>query len=137
MFEGVSGMREAYFYHIEELHNSELLGLYGTAVEVIPELDKVFHEWNEYNAVHEIHTRALVPDHPSLALYRALDKAHKRTVRLMPYEEYSSDISMEITRDFVRINMFSVLQSLIIESRQVSLVWKQLFDMLWHGAARG
>jgi hypothetical protein len=132
LFEGERGVHESLFYRIDELHGSEVLGFYGTALDISNSLHKTAIAWNTYNTQHDIQTRAVVPNHASLKQWRELDKEHHREVRVVPYDQYSADTSMEITPYFTRITMWDVEQSLIIESEKVARAWRSIFEMVWN-----
>ncbi len=131
VFEGTHGLEQAYYHRVDELHDSELLGFYGSARDINPDIENIVLEINSYWARHNIKTRAIVPRHSSLAKYRARDKEHKREVKIVPYSKYPSDVSIEITPLFVRMVMFKDAQCLIIENEKIVTVMRHIFEMVW------
>jgi hypothetical protein len=130
-FEGVEGMRQAYGYRHEELAGSEFVGFYGSAIRLDASLENIIAEWNAENTRMHITSRTLVPNDPSLRTFRALDKKHLRSVKKIPADEYTSELSIEITSLFVRISLYGEKQSIILEGSSVVLTFRQIFEMLW------
>lgn len=131
-FEGTMGIKQGLSYRLNELGGKEIVAFYGAAQKVTPELNEVFLNWNTELASRDITTRAIVPDHPSLVQYRKLDKAHNRVVKIVPYEQYTADMSIDATPQFVRLQVFgAVPQCVIIESAAVAKTFRQIFEMLW------
>ena len=131
-FDGVEEIKKGMQYRLKEMAKKEIVGFYGATQHVSPELDAVFIEWNKNIASESITTRAIAPDHPSLKQYRRLDKEHNRVVKIIPYQQYTSDISVDITPFFVRLIIFSTNpQCVIIESKTVAQTFRQIFEMVW------
>lgn len=132
-FEGIEGMRQSYLYRQSELADTEFVGFYGSAKYLDSSLEKIFYDWNDENARLRIVSRTFVPDDTSLEDFRRHDVQHLRTVKKMPTSEYSSAISVEITKFFVRISLYNTpeKQSIIIDSQSVALTFRQIFEMLW------
>lgn len=130
-FEGLPGVRQAYWHRMKELENTEFVGFYGAAQEIGKPLLDVMHEWNLTNRDLHIRSRAIVPKHPSLAQFRRLDKRHFRAVKIVPMEAYTSHMSMEITDLFVRVTMFREMQCVILDNPSLAKTFRQIFEMLW------
>lgn len=54
-----------------------------------------------------------------------------RTMKIVPYEEYSANISIDIGDTFVRTLSFRDLQGVIMENADVARTMRQIFEMLW------
>src|SRR3989344_3552473 len=61
-FEGLHGIREAFWYKFNELKSSEIVAFFGSAEDASPELIKLFHEWNEAIKDAGIKLRSIVPN---------------------------------------------------------------------------
>ncbi len=131
-FEGEEGIRKGLWYRLKEISNEEIVAFYGAAEKIPSELDELFQEWNRTLVVRKITVKAIAPDHPSLKKYRQLDTTQGRTVKTVPYKEYTADMSVDITPLFVRLIIFGAKpQCLIIESRAVAQTFRQIFEMVW------
>ena len=131
LYEGIEGMKSAYNVRRDELHDTEYVGFFGYVPKLDPEMREFILEWNEENARRGVRSRALVPEHPSLKEFRALDAAHAREVKVIKKESYPSNISIEVYDDFVRIVLFEARSSLVIESKPLAVALKSVFEMVW------
>ncbi len=130
-FEGHEGMRQAYVYRQAELAGSDFVGFYGSAIHLEIPLEKIIYDWNHENVRLGISSRTLVPNDPTLREFRKHDARHLRAVKKLPVDEYSSALSIEITRLFVRISLYSEKQSIILDSPDVAQTFRQIFELLW------
>jgi sugar-specific transcriptional regulator TrmB len=130
-FEGVAGLRQSLWYKMDELSDTEYVAFFASAVDASNDLIELFHEWNNEVTKRGISARAVVPDHPSLDEFRALDVEHNRKVKVVPYDTYSANISIDANNQFVRIQMFKEKQAVIIDNPSVARTVKQIFEMVW------
>lgn len=131
-FEGEAEIEKALNYKIEDLSNKDIVAFYGAAHNISPQMNDIFMSWNKQLSTQNTNTRAIVPNHPSLKRYRDQDKNHKRIVKKVPYKDYSSEMSVDISVTFVRIITFSDQpQCVIIDSESVAKVFRQIFELLW------
>ncbi|MEK7855938.1 MAG: hypothetical protein AAB288_07605 [Acidobacteriota bacterium] len=76
--------------------------------------------------------RGIVPDHPSLKVWREeRDQKYGHMVKIVPFEAYSATNSIDVGDTFVRIIGFRDLQAVIIDNPDVALSVRQIFEMLW------
>ena len=130
-FEGIHGVKEALWYKLEKLKNSQILAFFGSAEDASPDLIKIFHEWNDTIANAGIKLRSIVPDAKYLKEFRDMDKSHGFQPKIMPSADYTSKTSIEITDYFIRIIMFREQQAVIIENPVVAKAMKEIFEMVW------
>lgn len=130
-YEGGKGVQDAYNYRIQELEGKEAVAFYASTVDINPSLNTFLLAWNKKAAALNISTRAIVPDHPSLKEYRKRDAEHGRTVKIVPYSQYSSSISIDANEFFTRIVMFGNEKAIVIDDPKVSKTVQQIFEMLW------
>ena len=131
-FEGISGMKKAYAYRVDQYKNIEHLSYFASAEEISKELEVILLDWSKSLADRGVSSRAIAPDHPSLSKWRDKDIEFKRTVRVVPTEEYSAKSSIDIFPDFVRISLFGRLQCTIIEDKEFADAYRQIFEMNWN-----
>ncbi len=102
-FDGTEGFKRGLEYRLPELEGKEL----------------------------QIPVRGIVPKHPSLKKARAQDKAFNRTIKVVPFEEYSSKISLYSIADLVYIADYENQQVMVLENAEVSQTVRQIFEMVW------
>jgi HTH-type transcriptional regulator, sugar sensing transcriptional regulator len=134
-FEGMAGMRKAYWYRMDELKNVESVAFFASAEDISPALDRLLVEWSEESVKMNIATRAIVPDSPTLKKWRERDRDLNREVRVIPPSKYSAKSAIEVFPEFVRISMFGDLQCTIIEDPEFARAFRQIFEMSWGSAA--
>lgn len=130
-FEGMRGIKNLLDYGLERVENAEMVGYYAHTEHTSPEMNDLFSKYNDKLRKRNIRIRGLVPDHPSLENYRKCDDVFGRTMKVIPLNEYSSDVSVDIGPNFVRVLLLNDLQGVVIEHRGLSLALKQIFEMLW------
>lgn len=130
-YEGLSGAREMLWYHLKEMKGKELVGFYGAEPDSSAELTDVFHQYNDQLRRHAVTVRGIVPEHPTLKNWRSTDAEYGRTMKVIPYEDYSANISIDVGDIFVRILAFRELQGIIIENPDVARTMRQIFEMVW------
>lgn len=131
-FDGINGIRELLNFGLEKLKDGELVGFNAHAEGVSEEMKKVFEEYNEKIKKINVKIRGIVPEHPSLKEYREEDEKFGREIKIVSFEKYSSDVSIDIGPDFVKILMFNNLQGVLIENQSLASALKQIFEMQWN-----
>jgi sugar-specific transcriptional regulator TrmB len=132
-FEGISGLKQAYEYKLEEFHNTEILGLAAKAKDFSQELlESVVYPWNDYRERHNIRLKVLTVDDEKLVKFRKYFNDRKNFVaKFLPEVQYSADCTVEVFGWGVRIVMVRSLQALIIESTKLAATFRQVFELLW------
>jgi len=130
-FEGIAGMREALWYHVDMLKDKEIVAFFGSAADASGELVDLFHEWYDKLAKQNTTIRSLVPDSKDLKEFREKDALYGFLPKILPKAAYTSQTSIDITDDFVRIVMFKELQATIIENPQVAKTLREVFEMIY------
>ncbi len=132
-FEGLSGLKQALWYKMKENAGKELIGFYAFAPNVSKETYDLTWKWAEHMNKLNITMRGFVPKHEGLADYRKADKKFHREMRVLPYEIYSSETSIDVIGNLVRIIDLSKdsLQVVIIENIRTAKMIRQIFEMMW------
>lgn len=130
-YDGISGVRQALWYHLSEMKGKQFVGFYASPHEAAEGFEELSIEWN--NELHKegITIRGIVPDHPSLAEWRNRDSEYGYSMKIVPYEDYSAINSIDVGDTFVRILAFRDLQAVIIENPDVAQTIRQIFKMVW------
>lgn len=131
-FEGLNGIKELLNFGLGKVENGEIVGFNAHTEGVSKEVENIFDEYNRKLKNKNVKVRGIVPDHPSLKGYREKDREFNRNIKIVPFEKYSSDVSIDIGPDFVRILMFKDLQGVIIENKNLAMALKQIFEMQWN-----
>ena len=133
-FEGVAGIKQAYEYKLNDFKNKEIVGFFAGAESLDNELnEQVFFPWNEAKVTNNISVRGFTVDDPRLAPYRKFfgTERGKINAKFLPESLYSANCSVEICDWAVRICIMKSKQALIIESSELALAMKQIFELLW------
>jgi sugar-specific transcriptional regulator TrmB len=131
-FEGVEGIKQLMEYRMKEKVGKELVGFYATDHNADPELVRYFKEtWPAFTRKLELKQRYIAPEHSSLEDYRKLDNEAGREIKTVSYDEFDSEVSIDVLDDIVRIQDFKNLQGVAIENADVAKTVRQIFEMLW------
>ena len=134
-FEGIHGVIQTSQYGLKEVKGKEIVGFYAYNSKKIPkELVEYFNEYNIKLKKWGISPRVVAPDHPSLNVFRQTDKEYGREVRTIPFEEYSSEASIEVVGNMVRIMDLVNLQGMVVDNSVVAKAMKEVFEMVWSKA---
>lgn len=130
-FEGEEGVRDALFHRYQELAHAEVVGFFAKGETLSPQLLKICHEWRETMHKTGATLRGIAPDHSSLKEFRNTDTKLKQLFKSIPFNKYSSDVSIDATKLFVRIVLFDVKQAIIIENPAIVKTVQQIFELSW------
>ena len=131
-FEGIEGVRQALWYKEKEMRGKEFVGFYASAKDASPELLALFHEWNEHNIKHHTKIRGLTVYDESIEKFRKkYPDTYENTVRFLPKELYTANVSIDVGENFVRIDLIAATQAVIVESKEFADMVKQLFEIVW------
>ncbi|MES3005681.1 MAG: helix-turn-helix domain-containing protein [Patescibacteria group bacterium] len=128
-FEGINGIKEAMYYRIEDLKNSVDEGFWAKHVEVSNKVVEVQDEWIKAFQKYNISIGGVTPDHESTRMYVERYKGIYKDFLFAPLEDYSADISIEVTKEFVRIIDAHDLKAIIIENPRVVYALGQIFKL--------
>src|SRR3989344_3806476 len=130
-YEGLGGVRQALWYHLNEMNGRQFVGFYASPHEAADGFEELSIEWNKELRKKGIMIRGIVPDHPSLVEWRKRDSEYGHSMKIVSYESYSAVNSIEVGDTFVRILAFRDLQAVIIENPDVARTVRQIFKMVW------
>jgi sugar-specific transcriptional regulator TrmB len=130
-YEGEKGVRDFLDYGLEKVAGNEFVGFYAHAENISKELLSIVDEYNLKLKRKNIGIRGIAPEHPTLAYYRKQDKEYKRNMKIVPYDTYSANISVDVGPSFVRIFAPKDMQGVIIENPDIARTMKQIFEMVW------
>jgi len=132
-FEGVDGLQQALWYGMKENPGAELIGFYALTENMSKELYDLTWQWAEDTKKYNISLRGFAPTHDTVTDYRKADKKYNREMRSLPYADYSSETSIDVMGDFVRIIDLTKNspQAIIIENERTAKMIKQIFEMMW------
>ena len=130
-YEGLGGVRQALWYHLNEMKDKQFVGFYASPHEAAEGFEELSVQWNEELLKKGITIRGVVPEHPSLSEWRNRDSKYGHSMKIVPYESYSAVNSIDVGDTFVRIIGFRGLQAEIIENPDVARTVRQIFEMVW------
>jgi len=132
-FEGLKETGVALEHKLDELKNEELVGFYAYI-----ENDTKFQElyphimrWTDTMIANNISMRGITPLHTSTEKTTEINPRFKRTVKEVPFTDYSSEVSIDVIGSIVRIIDLVEHQAVIIENPRISKTIKQIFEMTW------
>ncbi len=128
-FEGFDGVKEAMYYRMSDLENSSIAGFFARDTGVGQKLLDFFVKWNKDLREHNIETHGVSVDHPSIRKFKEENPEIYKFLTLAPEEKYSSDVSIEVTKEFVRILDPHDLKAIIIENPRVVNALSQIFKL--------
>lgn len=128
-FEGVEGVKESLYYRLNDLKDSVDDGFFAKNDGLPQALVDIFSKWNKNREKNNIQMTGVTPDHPSTREYMQKFKNFYMDLLLAPKEDYSSDISIEVTKEFVRIVDGHEMKAIIIENPRVVDALKQIFAL--------
>lgn len=126
-FEGFEGLKEAFFYKINMLKDSEVVGFYASAEGVdkkVIELTKQFGDACDENNIRL--TGYTTEDESTKEIVNNLKQSF---VSHVSTEIYSSESSIEISNIFIRIMDFHSNVAIIIENPNLAKTFKNIFKL--------
>lgn len=130
-FEGLSAVRQAFFNQAREMAGKEIIGFYAHVGEVPKEVFPFIDEYNDELKRRKARIRGIAPDHLNLKPYREKDAEYGRTIKIVPFEEYSAPISVDIGEKHTLFFAPKDIQITLIESERIANTMRQIFEMLW------
>lgn len=130
-FEGINGLQQTLMYGLKRMENKEITGFYATASAKTLKQFSFFKDFNDTLRQLHIAVRGAVPDDPKIQFFRDTDKAYNRHFKKLALDKYSSTVSVEMGDNYVKIQDWENLQSLIIENELICKTLKQIFELVW------
>lgn len=130
-FEGTQGVREALFFRFDELKGQPIRAFFGDSQGATPELNSLFHEWNEATFKNGNTITSIVPNSTFLKQFRAKDMEYGFTPKVVSPKHYTSKCSIDITSLFIRVVLFKEQQAIIIESNDAAKAFTEIFEMVY------
>lgn len=127
-YEGIGGIKEALYYRLGELANTADVGFFAKDDGNIPNsLIDIYYKWNEKRESLNIRIGGVTPDNPTTREFQ--EKYPLTDMKIVPLEDYNSDISIEITEKFIRIIDGHELKAVIIENPRVVDAMRQILKL--------
>lgn len=130
-YEGLPAVRDVFLEQAKRMADRELTGFYAHAGSAKSEMLEFFDEYNERIKRYKVQVRGIAPEHPNLEKYRRVDAEYGRKMKIVPFEEYSSDISIDIGENYVMFFSIQDAQATLIENERIAKTMKQIFEMVW------
>lgn len=133
VFENDNELVNGLQYRISDLENSELLCYYAKINKTLgSKISKIYEKYNTDLYKNGIKIRAFAPADFSLREYRQKDDVHYRKVIILPLHDFSSDVTLEISKIFVRLIFHADKKVLIIDSEHLVKMMRQIFEIIWN-----
>jgi DNA-binding MarR family transcriptional regulator len=128
-FEGADGMKEAMYYRMNDLRDSNTNGFWAKNDGINKVIVDLFEKWNKDRQKVGLNMLGVTPEHPSTREYLRKYPDAFTNLHFSPAEDYNSDISIEVTKEFVRIVDGHELKAVIIENPRVVSALSQIFKL--------
>lgn len=131
LFEGISGVMEAYNLSLDQPKGSEIL-IYGTAQVQISYSDFI-NDYLKNRVKRNITARALLPDNELNRQVVATDKAQLRETRFLDQTKFDPHTEINVFGDTIVYIAHSEQEpfATVIESLSLADVEKQRFNLIW------
>jgi sugar-specific transcriptional regulator TrmB len=130
-FEGVGGVKQVMDYRLREMAGKDYVGFYASSENIPKELVEYIDDWCGRLTKQGSSLRGIVPEHPSLNVFRKNDRTMSRTMKSVPYVLFSSNIEIDTAGDIVRIIDYKNVQGVVIENSEVARTVREIFALLW------
>jgi len=131
-YEGERGIQNMITESVKRMAGQEILGFYARETENIsPEMQEIFHQWNENCKKAGVKLRGMTPNDPSLAWYKGRENYFGWAMKYLDPKDYLSDCSIEIGDDFIQIFSLRYMQGVFMQNPDVAKTLRQIFEMLW------
>lgn len=128
-FEGIEGIKESLNYQLNEMRNKTLFGFWAKDNNLPKKISILFSDWNNDLIKNNIKMGGITPDHQSTREYLKQHPQFSQFLKLIPEKDYSSEISIDVTDNFVRIIDGHELKAVIVEDKRVAEAMKQIFTL--------
>lgn len=129
-FEGLHGIKEALYYRLDKLHGETISGFYAKGSNLDDNTLDLFDKWGRQNTKNNNIFTGISPNHESIQKLKGTHPNEYKNIILIPEEEYSSEISIDVVSDFVRIIDAHDLKGVIIENKRVAETLKQIVKIV-------
>lgn len=130
-FEGEEDIRRALWHELELLKDSEIKIFFGSAKYASKESLQTYHDWNKALYENGIRVKAVAPAAEDLEPFRKNEEMYGFQTKIVPFDLYSSQCAVEITKRFVRILMIKESTSIIIQNAELVKALGDIFDLVW------
>lgn len=130
-FEGENGVKDFLNYGLDKMEGKNFTGFYAHTDGMPKKLSPIVDEYHLKLKRKGIGICGVVPDHSTLEYYRETDKEYSRNMKVVPYEKYSANISIDIGPTFVKMFAPKDMQGVIIENVDIARTMKEIFEMVW------
>jgi HTH-type transcriptional regulator, sugar sensing transcriptional regulator len=132
-YEGLKGLEEMYNQQIKIAKGKELLAFYAQGKNTPPELWQLWDQLSDDYLRHKIKRKAITThDKTIIDFIKKHPNVQKLTkTKLLDPEKYSSNISIEIYKNFTQITSHRYMQGIVIDNPDVAAAMKQIFKLVW------
>lgn len=129
-FEGLQGVKDALFYRMKDLKGEDVSGFWAKNSGIDDDVFDLLDKWGKQYLKNDITIKGITPDHESIRELRSKYPEEYKKIVPVSESEYSSDISIDVAHDFVRIIDPHSLKAIIIENERVASALKQIFTIV-------
>jgi hypothetical protein len=132
-FEGNAGITDAITYRLNDQANKEAVGFYASDTGISKEALLAVETGIETLSKKGVHLRGFIPTEAFIETHLKEKPQPIYNFKKLPYEKYSSTVSLEAVGDFVRIvdAVSPIPQAIIIENPAVAKTLREIFELVW------
>lgn len=131
-YQGLRGVRESFYYsHKRYPPSKEILAFLANGDPIDDEYRALSKEYVEKLGKRGTRIRGITPEQKRYNAFSELNTKLGNNIRMVPRQEYSSQVSIEAEDHIVRIIMNDVEKAIIIDNTELAQVIRQIFEMVW------
>lgn len=132
-FEGLQGLKDALFYRVNDMKEKTITGFFSKDPGLSKSVLDIFTKFNKALIERNTIVNGITPEGPDQRKYQKEYPEFYKNLSFAPQEDYSAEISIEATDDFIRIIDGVEMKAVIIESKRVADAVKQIFNIVKRG----
>ena len=129
-FEGLQGLKDALNYKNKETENKTMTVFWAKLDKVSKPVLEIFKKSHNALIKNKVTVTGITPEDETGNEFRESYPADLYKVTTLPKNEYSSDISLEVVENFLRIINGVEMKAVIIEDKSVADSMRQIFNIV-------
>ena len=132
-FEGIQGLKDALFYKMNGMEEKSITGFFAKDAGVSKPVMDLFTKFNKTLIDRKVTVTGITPEGEGTRNYQKQHPEFYKNISFAPQGDYSAEISIETTDDFIRIIDGVEMKAVIVESKRVADAVKQIFNIVKRG----
>jgi sugar-specific transcriptional regulator TrmB len=129
-YEGLQGLKDALYYKMGELEGKKMTVFWAKLDKISQPILDLFKKTHKSLIKHRISVNGITPYDETAVDFKADYPKDLYDVDMLPKEDYSSNISLEVVNDFLRIIDGVAMRAVIIEDKFVADAIRQISQLV-------